>query len=174
MTAMEFGYTIKEALPYLESSAIKFTRNKEDAADLLQETFLKAYTQRAKFSEGSNVRAWLYTIMRNIFINNYQRMVRRKTFLDTTGILYYLNKGKSESFESEMFKEFARDDLKVALKNLRVENRQPFLLHFSGFQYNEIAEKLKLPLGTVKTRIRNARIELKEYLKDYNKSFFSA
>lgn len=167
MTALEFRMGLKEALPFLRPSALKLTRNADDANDLLQETYLKAFSQKEKFSDGSNLRAWMYTIMKNIFINNYQRMMRRKTFIDTSGILYYLNKGNHDKYESEMYGQFTRDDLSEALESLKPELKEPFLMYFTGFKYNEIAEKLKLPLGTVKTRIHNARLELKSHLEDY-------
>ena len=91
MTALEFSYTITQMAKALQPFAMKLTKDSEEANDLLQETLLKAYTNREKFSEGTNLKAWLYTIMKNTFITNYQRMVRRGTFIDTTDNLHFIN-----------------------------------------------------------------------------------
>lgn len=168
MEAIEFANEVSHVLPLLKRQALRLTLKKDAAEDLLQETFLRAYDQRNKFKQGSNLKAWLFTLMRNIFINNYQRMVRRNTFLDSTDLQFYLNNGSAKESESYMESSFSRKDLKLALKKINRDQRRPFLMYFSGFRYNEIAEKLQLPLGTVKTRIHNARLELKKMLREYN------
>ena len=91
MTALEYSYTITQMTKSLKPFALKLTKDTEDANDLLQETLMKAYRNREKFSEGTNLKAWLYTIMKNTFITNYQRMVRRGTFIDTTDNLHFIN-----------------------------------------------------------------------------------
>ena len=83
MTALEFTYSINKLSKYLRPFALRLTKDGEDANDLLQETLLKAFTNRDKFAEGTNLKAWLYTIMKNTFITNYQRLVRKKTFIET-------------------------------------------------------------------------------------------
>ena len=91
MTALEFSYTINKLSGSLKPFALRLTKDMEDANDLMQETILKAYTNREKFTDGTNLKAWMYTIMKNTFITNYQRMVRKKTFIDTTDNLHYIN-----------------------------------------------------------------------------------
>ena len=166
MTALEFNYHISTLTASLKPMAYRLTRDRDDALDLLQETVLKAFTNREKFTDGTNLKAWLYTIMKNTFITNYQRMVRRNTFIDTTDNLHYINSTSSVS-ENQAFSSFTRNDIKKALRNLDETYKEPFLMYFRGFKYHEIAEKLDIPIGTVKNRIHIARKELKSFLKQY-------
>ncbi|MFN6945450.1 MAG: RNA polymerase sigma factor [Cytophagaceae bacterium] len=167
MTTLEFTYGVQEALHKLKPAAFKLTRNTEEANDLLQETYVRAYNQKSKFMDGSNLNAWIYTIMRNIFINNYQRMVRRKTFLDSTDLQYLVNTPEKALNHRNNDHTLAGNEIRKALKKLTAEQRRPFLMYFTGYKYHEIADKLNIPLGTVKTRIYNARKTLQELLKDY-------
>ncbi|MEM8893560.1 MAG: RNA polymerase sigma factor [Bacteroidota bacterium] len=166
MTAMEFSYRLDQMSPSLKPFALKLTRDNEDANDLLQETMLKAFTNREKFTDGTNLKAWLYTIMKNTFITNYQRMVRRNTFIDTTDNLHYINSTGS-TIQNLAYGNFTMDDIDSALEVLQDTYKKPFLMHFRGFKYHEIAEKLAIPIGTVKNRIHIARKELKAHLKTY-------
>ncbi len=169
MTALEFSYTLDTMSVSLKPFALKLTRDREDANDLLQETMLKAFTNRDKFSDGTNLKAWLYTIMKNTFITNYQRMVRRNTFIDTTENLHYINSTDS-LMQNAAFGKLAMDDIESALGKLDDVYKTPFLMHFRGFKYHEIAEKLQIPIGTVKNRIHIARKELKTDLATYEHS----
>jgi RNA polymerase sigma-70 factor (ECF subfamily) len=168
MTALEFGYSINKISSSLKPFALRLTKDDEAANDLLQETVLKAFTNREKFTDGTNLKAWLYTIMKNTFITNYQRMVRRNTFIDTTENLHYINSSENIS-ENLAYSSFAMKDINKAIKRLDDTYRVPFLMHFRGFKYHEIAEKLQIPIGTVKNRIHIARKELKDKLKNYSK-----
>jgi RNA polymerase sigma factor (sigma-70 family) len=169
----EFGQQIQEALEQLKPAAYRLTRDSNEAKDLLQETYLKAFTQQSKFLSGSNLNAWIYTIMRNIFINNYQRLMRRKTFLDGTELQFFINSPRVENNNKNYILEsLASVELKKALKNLDTNERRPFLMYFTGYKYQEIAEKLSIPLGTVKTRIYNARKILQQELGEYQ--FFNS
>jgi RNA polymerase sigma-70 factor (ECF subfamily) len=165
MTALEFGYRIESLTGTLRPYAIKLTKDSEDANDLLQETMVKAYTNRTKFEEGTNLKAWMYTIMRNTFITNYQRMVRRNTFIDTTENNHFIN--NSVSVENKAGGNFVQRDIKNALQELKDIYKIPFNLYFKGFKYHEIAERLNIPIGTVKNRIHIARKELKDALIVY-------
>jgi len=168
MTALEFGYSINKISSSLKPFALRLTKDDEAANDLLQETVLKAFTNREKFTDGTNLKAWLYTIMKNTFITNYQRMVRRNTFIDTTENLHYINSSENIS-ENLAYSSFAMKDINRAIKKLDDTYRVPFMMHFRGFKYHEIAEKLQIPIGTVKNRIHIARKELKDKLKNYSK-----
>jgi RNA polymerase sigma-70 factor (ECF subfamily) len=145
---------------------MKLTRDSEDADDLMQETMLKAITNRDKFSEGTNLKAWLYTIMKNTFITQYHRMVRRNTFIDTTDNLHYLN-SPNHVTNNGSSSSFAIEDIFEAIENLKNEYREPFMMHFKGFKYHEIADYLEIPIGTVKNRIHIARKSLKDDLAMY-------
>jgi RNA polymerase sigma factor (sigma-70 family) len=166
MTALEFGYHIESLTPSLKPFALKLTKDMEDANDLLQETIVKAYTNREKFAEGTNLKAWMYTIMKNTFITNYQRMMRRNTFIDTTENLHFINSTDSQITNKAM-NNFAMNDIQRAIDKLQDTYKVPFMMHFRGFKYHEIAEKLNIPIGTVKNRIHIARKELKADLAVY-------
>lgn len=165
MAILEFN-SINQISKSLKPFALKLTKDVEEANDLLQETLLKAFTNREKFAEGTNLKAWLYTIMKNTFITNYQRLVRRNTFIDTTENLHYLN-SSNHTTENLAYSEFALTDINHAIDSLEEAYKTPFMMHFRGFKYHEIAERLNIPIGTVKNRIHIARKELKDKLKQY-------
>jgi RNA polymerase sigma-70 factor, ECF subfamily len=148
----------------LKPFAINLTRDTEAAEDLLQETVYRALVNHDKYTDGTNLKAWLFTIMRNIFINNYRRMVKRNTIIDTTDNMFYLNSSSSVA-KNEAVNDFVMQDLEKAVNSLSAEFRVPFIMHYEGYKYHEIADYLKLPLGTVKSRIFFARKELKAFLK---------
>jgi RNA polymerase sigma-70 factor (ECF subfamily) len=116
--------------------------------------------------DGTNLKAWLFTIMKNTFITQYQRMVRRNTFIDTTENLHFINSSESVQINAAE-STFMREDINLALSNTEEMYRVPFLLYFEGFKYHEIADELGLPIGTVKNRIHIARKSLKQHLQMY-------
>jgi RNA polymerase sigma-70 factor (ECF subfamily) len=164
-SSIEFN-KINQVTKALRPFALKLTKDSEDANDLLQETLLKAFMNREKFATGTNLKAWLYTIMKNTFITNYQRIVRRNTFVDTTENLHFINSTDSMT-ENLAYSEFAMGDIGNAIDKLDEVYKTPFIMHFRGFKYHEIAERLKIPIGTVKNRIHIARKELKGSLMQY-------
>ncbi|GAB4332042.1 MAG: RNA polymerase sigma factor [Flammeovirgaceae bacterium] len=166
MTAIEFSFHINELTNTLKPFAIRLTRDYDEANDLLQETMLKAYTNREKFEDGTNLKAWLYTIMKNTFITNYQRMVRKNTFIDNTDNLHFINSTDNIT-QNLAYSRFAMDDINKAIEELDESLKVPFVMHYRGFKYFEIADRLKIPIGTVKNRIHIARKELKDKLSVY-------
>lgn len=166
MTSIEFSYSLNQLSGVLKPFAMKLTRDLDDANDLLQDTMVKAFTNQDKFAEGTNLKAWLYTIMKNTFITNYQKMVRRATFVDTTDNLHYINSSAS-LIENSAYGDFAIDDIYRAIDKLNDIFSAPFLLYYRGFKYHEIADRLSIPIGTVKNRIHIARKHLKEDLSVY-------
>ena len=142
------------------------TANRDDAYDLLQDTTLKALDNQDKYVDNVNFKGWVFTIMRNIFINNYRRQVRSATVVDTTEDLYHLNLSQ-ESGLSTPEGSFAAKEISEAIKNFSEEYRVPFSMYVAGYKYSEIADKMGLPLGTVKSRIFFARKRLQALLKDY-------
>ncbi|MCI4670872.1 MAG: RNA polymerase sigma factor [Bacteroidia bacterium] len=166
MTSIEFNKAVVDIQTSLKPIAYKLTRDSEEANDLIQETLLKAIANREKFTDGTNLKAWLYTIMKNTFITNYHRLVKRKTFIDTTDNLHFINSSKHIT-ENAAGTKLAMDEINDAIKDLSYEYKTPFLMHFKGYKYFEIADILNIPIGTVKNRIHIARKELKGKLKSY-------
>jgi RNA polymerase sigma-70 factor (ECF subfamily) len=158
-----------ELMP-LRNYALSLTHDMDDTKDLVQETILKAYRYRAKFQEGTNLRGWLYTILKNSFINNYRRDMKRNTFLDSTDNSYFIDL-PSHKIDNDAETKFIRKDLDHAIDDLAFDLRVTFKLNTEGYKYHEIAEELQIPIGTVKTRIFVARRILRERLKDYADAF---
>ena len=150
----------------LRHFALKLTADPERASDLLQETSLKALDNESKYTPDTNFKGWIFTIMRNIFINDYRKAVRDQTFADTTEGLYYLSRPRDLAYEST---ELAYDvkEIHRILRELPSAYRIPFGMHLNGFKYREIAERLDLPIGTVKSRIFFTRQRLQVLLKDF-------
>ena len=146
--------------------AYKLTADREEANDLLQETSLKALDNEDKYEPQSNFKGWIYTIMRNIFINNYRRIVREQTFVDTSENHYHLN-GSGETYVESAESAYDLKEMHRVVNALPKEYRIPFSMHVAGFKYREIAEKMGLPIGTVKSRIFFTRQRLQQDLKDF-------
>jgi RNA polymerase sigma-70 factor (ECF subfamily) len=167
MNALEFNYHLTKMEKPLLGFAQSLTRNTEDAKDLLQETFVKAIRYKNSFSTGTNFKAWTFTIMKSIFINQYRRKIRSKTFHDDSeGQIQIVSHTVSSDRNAEM--DANLKDIYKAINNLSQDLKQPFLKHYSGFKYKEIADDLKLPIGTVKSRIFLARKQLMHELKYFN------
>mgnify|MGYP002544062105 FL=1 len=161
-----FKQNLLNAQSELLSFALKLTSDYEDANDLLQETSLKALDNEEKYTEETNFKGWIYTIMRNIFINNYRKAVRDNVYVDKTENSYFINQGFDLEGDST---EGAYDlkEMRRIVNSLPEEYRKPFSMYVAGFKYREIAEKMNLPLGTVKSRIFFTRQKLQEELKDF-------
>ena len=166
MDAAKFRRELLEVQSELHRFAYKLTADRDEANDLLQETSLKALDNMDKYMPDTNFKGWMYTIMRNIFINNYRRVVRNQTMVDQTEDLYHLNLPQESGFDtpdgSYTIKEIGK-----AIASFPDEYRIPFSMHVTGYKYHEIAQYMKLPLGTVKSRIFFARQKLQNILKDY-------
>lgn len=166
MSTLEFNEALIGMENNLHAFAKSFTRNNDDAKDLTQETMLKAITYRSYYTPQTNFKAWVFTIMRNIFINQYRRKMKTKMIFDSSNELYLLN-NSSDSSNSAMNLILEKEVNKQICK-LDVEYKEPFDLHFKGFKYKEIADKLQIPIGTVKSRIFIARKKLIDLLPDHN------
>ena len=160
MSALEFNQLLLVSSDFLNPFAVTLTRDKESAKDLVQETMYKAIANRDKYITGTNIKAWLYTIMRNIFINDYRKKTKQNVILDSTPndfLLDYNQAAISNLAESKIrLKEIQSD-----IYYLPSIFKDPFILYFEGYKYNEIAEILHEPLGTIKSRIHFARKLLK-------------
>ena len=160
MTTLEFDNKLNQLSAILHSFAYNLTKDSEAARDLYQETAYRAIKNREKFSPGTNLKAWLFTIMKNIFINDYRRRMKANTIIDTTDNQYYINSGKN-TVRNGAYSNIMLDELEGMVGGLDDSTRVPFQMHYEGFKYQEIADELELPLGTVKSRIFFARKELK-------------
>jgi RNA polymerase sigma-70 factor (ECF subfamily) len=160
----------QERLLDLQSNLLNFaymlTSDREEAHDLLQDTTLKALDNEDKYIDNVNFKGWVFTIMRNIFINNYRRVVRSQTIVDQTEDLYHLNLPQESGFDTPDGSYTVKEIMK-AINSFSDEYRIPFSMHIEGFKYHEIAEEMDLPLGTVKSRIFFARQRLQIILRDY-------
>ncbi len=146
--------------------AYKLTSNRDDAYDLLQDTTLKALDNEEKYADNTNFKGWVFTIMRNLFINNYRRNSRAATIVDTTDNLYHLNLSQDSGLESPE-ESYGAQEITAAIGEFTDEYRIPFSMHVAGYKYNEIAGEMNLPLGTVKSRIFFARKKLQERFSNY-------
>jgi RNA polymerase sigma-70 factor, ECF subfamily len=164
MTAIEFYNSFYSMTTSLNAFAYNLTKNHEEAKDLYQETAFRALTNRDKFNPGTNFKAWLFTIMKNIFINNYRKRVKSATIIDTTENMFFINSG-SVSIDNDAGQNMLLDELEQMIEKLEDALKIPFVMHYIGHKYQEIAEHLDLPLGTVKSRIFFARKELKDLIK---------
>ncbi|HYJ23583.1 MAG TPA: sigma-70 family RNA polymerase sigma factor [Acidimicrobiia bacterium] len=170
----------QDAMQYarqLYSAAMRMTRNPSDAEDLVQETFLKAYRAYHTFEEGTNLKAWLYRILTNTYINKYRKDSRRPSEVDLGSVedLYlYRNIGSEESAEAARSTEervldgLVESDIKKAVEDLPENFRLPVLLaDLAGFSYKEIADILDIPIGTVMSRLHRGRKAMEKSLWDY-------
>jgi RNA polymerase sigma-70 factor (ECF subfamily) len=161
MSNHEFGELLVNNSNALRPFAISLTKDNEVAKDLYQETLYRAFTNKDKYHSGTNIKAWLYTIMRNIFINDYRRKAKQKEILNKSVDDVFVNSGSliaTNNAESN----FQQKEIRMAVHHLPEIFKTPFLMYFQGYRYNEIAEVLNEPLGTIKSRIHFARKTLKE------------
>jgi RNA polymerase sigma factor (sigma-70 family) len=165
MSTLEFNRALVDLESYLKSFAFQFTRNEDDAKDLTQETMMKAFIYRTYYTPKTNFKAWVFTIMRNIFINQYRRKVKAGTIFDNSKENYLLNQPTSNGNNPANL--LIAKEINEQIANLEVEYKKPFDLHVQGFKYKEIADKLEIPIGTVKSRIFIARQKLMNSLPDY-------
>ncbi|WP_257670552.1 RNA polymerase sigma factor [Parapedobacter tibetensis] len=168
MNKVEFNAKVINEAGSLNNYAFYFTHDEENANDLVQDTMLKAFSYYNKFKEGTNLQAWLYTILKNTFINYYRRKVKTNSIMIKSD-----NISSSDLFKSALNNgaegKFVMEDIEQALSHLSEEYYYPFSMYFEGYKYHEIAEHFKIPIGTVKTRIHVARQQLKKKLKPYSR-----
>ena len=169
MNRKEFQSKLLTLQSNLYDFAMVLTSNRDDANDLVQDTALKVLDNEDKFeaSEASNFRGWVFTIMRNIFINKYRRMVRSGTFIDRSDNLYQLNVPDSDG-DIDPEESMEVGEISSVINSFPEGYRRPFTLLLAGYKYGEIAERMHLPVGTIKSRIFYARRYLRNRLSDYN------
>lgn len=164
MSTVEFNNLLLSNTEFLKPFALTLTRDNETAKDLMQETLYRALANKDKYHVGTNIKAWMYTIMRNIFINNYRRKTKQNTIFDNSSNDFLLDHNQpavANGAESIL----RVKDIQQAIHQLPEIFRKPFLLYFDGYKYHEIAVVLNEPLGTIKSRIHFARKLLKEQIE---------
>lgn len=163
MSTLEFNQMLVSNAEFLKPFAATLTRDTEAAKDLFQETLYRALANKEKYNVGTNIKAWLYTIMRNIFINNYRRRSKQNTILDSTPNDFLINLNQA-STSNEAISKINMKEVHEAIFSLPDIFKNPFLLYYDGFKYHEIADMLNEPLGTIKSRIHFARKLLKAHI----------
>lgn len=163
--ATQIHNQLDQVSPSLRAFSLKLTGNETDAYDLYQDTALRIISNADKYQQGTNFKAWAVTIMRNIFINNYRKKVRRGTILDQTPNNYYLNSG-GQAIENDGETRMAYKELLRMVSALPEDFKRPFWMAYKGYKYDEIAEELDAPLGTIKSRIFFARRKLQKMYED--------
>src|SRR5215203_735478 len=166
MSAAEFNELLLSNADPLKPFAVSLTHDQEIAKDLFQETLYKALANQDKYSAGTNIKAWLFTIMRNIFINDYRRKSKQRIVFDNATNETLINSGKVIVNNNGQIS-LQMKEIHKAIHHLPQIFKIPFLLYFEGYRYHEISESLQEPLGTIKSRIHFARKLLKEQLKRY-------
>jgi RNA polymerase sigma-70 factor (ECF subfamily) len=164
MSTADFEKLIAQHNQYLQPFAISLTENVDDAADLCQETMLRALLNRQKYSLDVNIKGWLYTIMRNTFINNYRRSKRMVKLPDTNAV-ETLFEAAGLTAKNEGYRRLQGREIAKAMDTIPASLRLPFELHYTGYKYAEIASLLDEPLGTIKSRIHFARKALSALLE---------
>ena len=164
MITIDFAVELYTYDHILRPFAYNLVKNKEECEDLIQDTFYRALANKDKFMEGTNIKAWLFTIMKNIFINNYRKKQKRNVITDTSDNQYLLNSTKKTS-NNDGERVFMSEIIENAMNSVNRDFTEPFMLYYKGYKYQEIADQLSLPLGTVKSRIFFARKEIQTKLK---------
>jgi len=166
MSTAEFNELLINNSEPLKPFAVSLTHDQEVAKDLFQETLYRALANKDKYSTGTNVKAWLFTIMKNIFINDYRRKAKHRTIFDNSANNSLLNSG-SVAVRNDGEHSLQLREIINAIHKLPQIFKTPFLLYFEGYRYNEISDSLNEPLGTIKSRIHFARKLLKEQIIRY-------
>ena len=164
MTTFEFQTQILQMSDFIEGFALKFTRNEENAKDLAQDTILKAFKNKDKFAPNTNLKGWLMIMMRNIFINGVRKKSNKMTTYNSDD--WKVINGETDYYSPHNI--LGTKEIMKIINGLPDDLRVPFYRHYEGFKYQEIADELGLPLGTVKSRIFQARKLLAAKLTDLN------
>jgi RNA polymerase sigma factor (sigma-70 family) len=164
MSTIEFNQTLLSLEDNLKMFAYSFTRNEEEAKDLTQETLLKAFRYKKQYKPKTNFKAWVFTIMRNQFINEYRKKSRSKTIFDNSTESYLLNSHTDNRGPEGIY---TKKEIDLKIESLEENYKIPFMMHVEGYKYKEISEKLNIPIGTVKSRIFISRQRLIKQLPDF-------
>ncbi|TWF44348.1 RNA polymerase ECF family sigma subunit [Chitinophaga polysaccharea] len=160
MSSVEFNTLLIGNADFLKPFAFTLTKDAEQAKDLYQETLFRALSNQEKYLEGTNIRAWLFTIMRNIFINHYRKRLKHRMIAEPNASEFFINY-QQNAVSNKAASNLQMKDIHVAVYHLPCIFKKPFMLYYEGYKYFEIANILHEPLGTIKSRIHFARKILK-------------
>jgi len=166
MSTAEFTLFLSENSEFLRPFAINLTTDHESAKDLYQETLFRALSNKDKYNVGTNIKAWLYTIMRNIFINDYRKKSKQSTVFDNSPNDFLIDQTNNKVV-NDAITNLNLGEVNQLIYDLPELFRTPFQLYYEGYKYNEIADALNEPLGTIKSRIHFARKILKQKIQRY-------
>lgn len=166
METHQFERQLSILRPTLYQFTRKFTTNRDESLDLVQDTILKALNHKSKFRDDVNLKGWLYTIMRNTFINQYRKSSKFRKSVGENAEFKYLNTEETYTFNKPEGNLQWKEVWNV-VDSIKEELGKPFKMYTSGYKYQEIAKHLELPLGTVKNRIFQARQEIQKQLTGY-------
>jgi len=169
MNTLQFQKNLLSIQENMMNFALILTANREDARDLIQDTTLKVLDNQDKYTDNENFKGWVLTVMRNIFINNYHKVVRTQTIIDQDADLYNLNMA-SDSYLDSPYGSYQLQEITRIIDTLKEDFKVPFSMHLSGYKYEEIAACLNVSLSTAKSRVLNARLELQKKLKDFHQN----
>ena len=161
MTTVDFNNLLLKNTDFLKPFALTLTRDSEKAKDLIQDTIFRALTNKEKYNVGTNIKAWLYTIMRNIFINGYRKAARQNTIFDNTENDFLISTDRNVAANTAV-SQISYKEIQKLIDGLPEIFKNPFMLYYDGYKYQEISDILGEPLGTIKSRIHFARKLLKE------------
>lgn len=166
--SQQFDNALVELQDNMYSFALSLTADKETAEDLRQETSLKVLANRDKYRDNTNFKGWVFTVMRNIFINNYHRLVRAHSLIDENTDVAQVGLPSDTVSDFDPQHDLSLKEINAGIESLNDELKVPFSMYVSGYKYKEIAEVLDLPIGTVKSRIFFARKQLQEVLREFD------
>lgn len=167
MSGIEFNQLMITNADHLKPFALSLTRDNDSAMDLFQETLYRAMVNREKYNPGTNLKAWMYTIMRNIFINDYRKKARHKTIFDNSPNEVLIN-NTQDKYVNQAEANIKLKEISKMINSLPEIFKVPFMMYYDGYRYNEISDLLEEPLGTIKSRIHFARKLLKAQLNRYD------
>jgi RNA polymerase sigma factor (sigma-70 family) len=165
MSTLEFNHLVTMNSNQLRGFAFNYTKNWDDAEDLIQDTLYKALRYKDYFQEGTNFKGWLFTIMRNIFINGYKRKKLQQNLLEESAHNVMINGSKLK--EDTITSSLNHQEILKAIETLSDDYKKPFQMFVDGFHYDEIAAEMGIPMGTVKSRIFHARQKLSKMLVEF-------
>lgn len=165
MSTKEFNTRLLDTENSLQYFALSLTRNPETAKDLVQDTFVKAIQYKDKYTSDNNMKSWLFTILRNTYLNQITKLSAKNTIHDESEDTFLIKNNIKEDYDTEG--KINKYELEQAVERLNPEYKKPFKLFMQGYKYKEIAEEMELPIGTIKSRIFFARKILMEGLQEF-------
>ena len=165
MTALEFNHKIIGLRENMKNFAYSLTTDREDANDLIQDTYVRVIRHKNHFDPSTNLKAWIFTIMKNTFINKYRKENRIKKVIVHSSDLHIIHSVQSGYMNADA--NYNLSELEMMINDLAEMHRIPFQMHFQGYMYKEIAEQLNISIGTVKSRIFFCRKKMKEKLNSF-------